>query len=182
MICSSLNKRELAHLTAASRSCYVGTQQTLYHTVSVPSSGSLAKLVRSLIRFPVVSRLLDQQQARWHILSDKELLEREVRYLTVTISGKGKTDNTNIFLVGQMLGAIVRKCPRIHVKLHIEHPWPSLLEELRRNPMPHVQELVAFLGLTLSCTTCGVHFWTLFCGDSARLEQAYNQHDTSIPC
>lgn len=33
--------------------------------------------------------------------------------------------------------------------------------------MPHVQDLVAFLGLTLSSTTCGVHFWTLFCGGEA---------------
>lgn len=69
-------------------------------------------------------------------------------------------------LVGQMLGAVARKCPRIHVKLQIEHPWPSLLEELQRSPMPHVHELVAFLGPKMS-PTCGAYFRTLFCGGEA---------------
>lgn len=97
----------------------------LYRTVSVLSCESLMKLVRSLMRFPVVSRLSARQQARWQTLDDKETREREVKHLTVTISGIGKKANTNIFLVGQMLGAIWRKCSLIHVKLEIEHAWPS---------------------------------------------------------
>lgn len=166
MICSYLSSRELARLTAASRNCYVGTQQALYHTISVPSSGSLAKLVRSLMRFPIVSRLSAKQQARWQKLDDNELHEREIRFLTVTLSGVGKKDNTNIYLVGQMLGALARKCPLIHVRLQIVHVWPSLPEELRRSPIPQVQELVAFLGPDVP-PTCDAHFWTLFLGGEA---------------
>lgn len=57
MVCTFLDARDLAKLSAASRNIYVATQPVLYQNVTIPTYEALVKLTRTLVKTPVVSQL-----------------------------------------------------------------------------------------------------------------------------
>jgi hypothetical protein len=151
-LCSFLDTKDLANLAKMSRDHYLAVQQPLLALVTITSFGQLVKLASTITRVPIVSYISPQQRLRWQKLSDRDLCERKIRHLDVTLDtdvttfGKDSRPITGAAL-SQFIGTISRGSYGVDITLTLKGPWPDYLRQLSNfGGMPSVTKLILFVG------------------------------------
>lgn len=81
----------------------------------INSFGALVKLQTTVVKIPVVSHISSKQRQRWYKLSDAELRERDIKYLSIQLGRYDK--NITGAIIDRCIGSIARKCPEVNINL-----------------------------------------------------------------
>ncbi|KAK5114342.1 hypothetical protein LTR62_002594 [Meristemomyces frigidus] len=138
IICSDLTPPELARLGGVSKDHYLAVQQALYNHIAIDSYSRLVKLVETLAKVPVVSRISAQQRLRWFKLSDAQLRERDIKTLHLILDRVKDGHKIIGAVVINCIGAISRKCYSVKIQLSLHGAWPGWQQQLARFGMPNV--------------------------------------------
>ena len=165
-VCSQLAPTEVTGLGAVCRDLYLAVQQPLYSRIRLTSYGSLVKLIGTLTKSPVVSKLTARcarahyekvfplskltnscrQRLRWWKLSDYELQDRDIQYLDLTLDTRKDMAKITGAVAAGCIGAVSRKCSNVRITLRLHGAWAGFQKQWTNVALPNVITLVAHLG------------------------------------
>ncbi|CZT15321.1 uncharacterized protein RCC_12043 [Ramularia collo-cygni] len=150
IVCSYLSPSDLSSLAGMSKDYYLSVQESLFAQIDITSFGKLVKLVATLMKPPVVSKISARQRLRWQSLSDAQLRERDVKRLNIVLDSSHGERNpskpVNGELLSRCIGAISRGRSGVTIRLTLHGPWHGLLQQLQTVYLPDVRHLVLLLG------------------------------------
>jgi hypothetical protein len=116
------NRTDLTRLACVSRDHYLAVQHPLFGHIKIHSFNSLVKLLGTVVKVPIVSRISAKQRRYWHKLSDAELRERDIRSLHIHLDCR-KDSRIIGAIVERCVRGIVHKCPDVTVHMTLYSIW-----------------------------------------------------------
>ena len=101
------------------------------------------KLLRTVVKVPIVSHISAKQRRYWHKLSDAELRERDIRSLHIELDCH-KDGRIVGAIVERCVGGIVHKCPDVAIRMTLYSIWRDGMRQLAMASFPNVRRLEVF--------------------------------------